>query len=223
MSNITYSGKSDPEKCLFLPYWLCQSPVWSQQTGKFCKRWEYQTNWPASWEICMLIKKRRLDLDMEQQTGSKLGKEYIKAVYCHPAYLTYMQSEVRFSHSVVFDSLRPHGLQQARLACPSLTPRVHSNSCTSSQSCHPTISSSAIPFACLQAFPASGSFPMSEHFASGGQRIGVSDSAPVLPKNIQDLFLLGWTGWISMQSKGLSKVFSNTTVQKHQFFGTQLL
>ena len=159
---------------------------------------------------------------MEKQTGSKLGKEYIKAVYCHPAYLTYMQSSVRFSNPVVFDSLRPHGLQQARLACPSPTPRVHSNSCPSSQSCQPTISFSAIPFSCLQSFPASGPFPMSQHFTSGGQRIGVSDSASVLPKNIQDLFPLWWTGWISTQSKALSRVFYNTTVQKHQFFGTQL-
>ena len=138
----------------------------------------------------MQVKKQRLELDMEQQTGSKLGKEYIKAVYCHPAYLTYMQSSVRFSNPVVFDSLRPHGLQQARLACPSPTPRVHSNSCPLSQSCQPTISFSAIPFSCLQSFPASGPFPMSQHFTSGGQRIGVSDSASVLPKNIQDLFPL---------------------------------
>ena len=98
-----------------------------------------------------------------------------------------------------------------------------SNSCPSSQGCHPTISSSVIPFSsCLQSFPASESFPMSQFFTSGGQSIGVSVSASVPPMNIQDWFPLGWIGWISLQSKGLSRVFSNTTVQKHQFFGTQL-
>ena len=132
-------------------------------------------------------------------------------------------SSVQFSHSVVFDSLRPSGLQQARLPCPSPIPRVYSNSCSLSWWYHPTISSFVIPFSsCLQSFPASGSFPMSQLFASGGQSIGVSASASVLPMNIQDEFPLGWTCWISLQSKGLSRVFSNTTVQKHQFFSTQL-
>ena len=107
-------------------------------------------------------------------------------------------------------------------SCPSPTPRACSNSCPSSQWCHPTISSSVIPFSsCLQSFPASTSFPMNQLFASGGQRIGVSASAPVLPMNIQDWFPLGLTGWISLQSQGLSRVFSNTTVQNHQFFSTQ--
>ena len=130
---------------------------------------------------------------------------------------------VQFSHSVVSDSLRPHGLQHARLPCPSLTPRVYSNSCPLSQWCHPIISSSVIPFSSrLQFFTASGSFQMSQLFASGDQSIGVSASTSVLPMNIQDWFPLGWTGWISLQSKGLSRVFSNTTVQKHQFFGDQL-
>ena len=106
--------------------------------------------------------------------------------------------------------------------CPSPTPRVDSNSCPFSQWCHPTISSSVIPFSsCPQSFPASGSFQMSQLFASGAQSIGVSVSTSVLPMNTQD-WSLGWTGWISLQSKGLSRVFSNTTVQKHQFFGTQL-
>ena len=131
-------------------------------------------------------------------------------------------NSVQFSHSVVSDSLRPHGLQHARLPCPSPTPRAYSNSCTSSQWCHPTISFSAVPFfSLLRSFPASGSFPMSRFFPSGAQRIGVSALASVLPVNIQDWSPLGWTGWISLQSKGFS-VFSNTTVQKHQFFGTQL-
>ena len=132
-------------------------------------------------------------------------------------------SSVQLSHSVVSDSLWPHELQHARPPCPSPTPGVYPNPSPLSWWCHPTISSSVIPFfSCPQSFPASGSFQMSQLFAWGGQRIGVSASASVLPKNIQDWSPLGWTGWISLQSKGLSKVFSNTTVQKHQFFCTQL-
>ena len=114
-------------------------------------------------------------------------------------------------------------LQHTRLPRPSLTPGVYLNSCPLSWWCHPTISSSIIPFSsCLQSFSASGSFQMSHLFASGGQSVGVSASTSVLPVNIQDWFPLGWTSWISLQSKGLSRVFSNTTVQKHQFFSTQL-
>ena len=125
---------------------------------------------------------------------------------------------VLFSHSVVSDSLRPHGLQHARPPCRSPTPGVYSNSCPLSWWCHPTISSSVISFSShLQSFPASGFFQMSQFFTSGGQSLGVSASASVLPVNIRDWFLLGWIGWISLQSKGLSRVFSNTTVQKHQF------
>ena len=120
-------------------------------------------------------------------------------------------------------TLQPHGLQHTRLPCPSPAPRVYSNSCLLSRSCHPTISSSVTPFSsCLQSFPASGSFQMSQFFASHGQSIGVSASASVVPMNIQDRSSLGWTGWISLQSKGLSRVFSNTTVQKKQFLGAQL-
>ena len=134
----------------------------------------------------------------------------------------YKFSSAHFSHSVLSDSLRPHGLQHARPPCPSPTPGACSNSCPPSQWCHLTISSSVVPFSyCLHSFPASGSFPMSRSFTSGGQSIGVSASASVLPMKIQDWFPLGWTGWISLQSKGLSRVFSNTTVQKHQFFGAQ--
>ena len=130
---------------------------------------------------------------------------------------------VQFSHSVVSNSLRPHESQHPRPPCPSPTPRVHSNSCPSSWWCHPAISSSVIPISsCPQSLPASGSFPMSQLFTWGGQNIGVSASASVLPMNTQDWFPLGWTGWISLQSKGLSRVFSNITVQKHQFFGSQL-
>ena len=124
---------------------------------------------------------------------------------------------------ILSDSLWPHEPQHARPPCSSPTPRVYSNSCPLSQWCHPTISSSVVPFSsCLQSFLASTSFQMSQLFASGGQSIGVSASTSVLPMNIQDWFPLGWTVWISLQSKGLSRVFSNTTVQKHQFLGTQL-
>ena len=132
-------------------------------------------------------------------------------------------SSVQFSHSVMSDSLWPHGLQHARLSCPSPTPGAHSNSCPLSKWFHPTISSSVTPFSShLQSFPAPGSFQMSQLFAWGGQSIGVSALASVLPMNIQGWFPLGLTGWISLQSKGLSRVFSNTTVQKHQFFSVQL-
>ena len=130
---------------------------------------------------------------------------------------------IQFSHSVMSSSLQPHELQHAKLPCPLPTPETCSNSCPSSWWCHPTISSSVIPFSShLQSFPASGSFPRSQLFASGGQSIGVSASASVLPMNIQDWSPLEWTGWISLQSKGLSRVFSNTTVQKHQFFSNQI-
>ena len=132
-------------------------------------------------------------------------------------------SSVQLSCSVVYDFLQPHGLQHARTPCPSPAPRVYPNSCPLSLWCHPTISSSVVPFSsCLQSCPASVSFQMSWPFASGGQNIGVSASTSVLPMNTQDWSPLGWTGWISWQSKGLSRVFSNTTVQKHQFFSAQL-
>ena len=142
---------------------------------------------------------------------------------------------VQFSHSVVSNSLWPYEPQHTRPPCPSPTPGVHPNPCPSSRWCHPTISSSVFPFSscpqsfpasvfpfssCPQSFPASGSFQMSQFFASGGQSIGVSASTSVLPMNTQDWSPLGWTGCISLQSKGLSRVFSNTTVQKHQFFST---
>ena len=131
----------------------------------------------------------------------------------------YIFSSVQFSRSVVSNSLRPHELQHARPPCPSPIPRVYSNSCPSSRWCHPAISSSVIPFSsCPQSLPASGSFPKSQLFAWGGQSIGVSAAVSVLPMNTQDWSPLGWTGWIFLQSKGLSRVFSNTTVQKHQFF-----
>ena len=130
---------------------------------------------------------------------------------------------VQFSHSVVSDSLRPHGLQHARPPCPLPTPGVYPNSCPLSWWCHPSISSSVVPFSsCLQSLPTSGSFQMSQLFASGGQSIGVSAFTSFLPMNTQDWSPLGWTGWISLQSTGLSRVLSNTTVQKHKFFSAQL-
>ena len=132
-------------------------------------------------------------------------------------------SSVQFSCSVTSGSLWPHGLEHTRLPCPSPTPGAYSNSCLSNQWCHPTISSSVIPFSsCPQSLLASESFQMSQLFAWGGQSIGVSALASVLPINTQDWYPLEWASWISLQSKGLSRVFSNTTVQKHQFFGTQL-
>ena len=140
--------------------------------------------------------------------------------------LTFQQNSkyypVQFSRSVMSDSLQPHESQHARPPCPSPTPGVHSNSCPSSRWCHPTISSSVIPFSsCPQSLPHQ-SFPVSQLFTWGGQSTGVSASASFLPMNTQDWSPLEWTGWISLQSKGLSRVFSNTTVQKHQFFGAQL-
>ena len=132
-------------------------------------------------------------------------------------------SSVQFSSSVTSYSLLPQVLQHTRPPCPSPTPGVYPNSCPLSQWCHPIISSSVVPFSsCLQSFPAAGSFPMSQFFESGGQSIGVSASTSDLLMNIQDWFPLGWTSCISLLSKGLSRVFSNTTVQKHQFSGAHL-
>ena len=132
-------------------------------------------------------------------------------------------SWVEFSRSVVSDSLWPHEPQHAKLPCPSPTPRVHLNPCPLSQWCHLTILSSVVPFSsCPQSFPASGSFQIRQFFTSGGQSIAISALTSVLPINTQNRFPLGWTGWISLKSKGLSRVFSNTTVQKHQFFSAQL-
>ena len=146
---------------------------------------------------------------------------YVKGPFFYVSKL-YASRSVQFSCSVVSGSLRHHGLQHARLPCLSLTPRACSNSCPLTWWCHPTILCSVIPFSCLPSFPASGSFQMSLFFTSGGQGIGASTSASVLPLNIQDWFPLELTGWISLQCKGLSRVFSNTAVEKYQFFGPQL-
>ena len=145
----------------------------------------------------------------------------VSSTMCIMSYVCMSVSQ--FSHSVVSNSLQPYGLQLARLPCPSPAPETCLNSCPSGQWCHPTISSSVVPFSShLQSFTASGFFPVSQFFTSDHQSIGVSASASVLPMNTQDWSPLGWTGWIALQCKGLSRVFSNTTVQKHQFFGTQL-
>ena len=144
-------------------------------------------------------------------------------VFHYLAYTFLLQSVSEFSRSVVSDSLHPHESQHTRPPCPSPSPGVHSNSRPSGRWCHPAISSSVVPFSsCSQSLPASESFPMTQLFAWGGQSTGVSVLASFLPKNTQDWSPLEWTSWISLQSKGLSRVFSNTPVQKHQFFGTQL-
>ena len=145
--------------------------------------------------------------------------EWIKSMW----YIYTMEYSVQFSHSVVSDSLWPHEPQHTRPPCPSPTPRTYSNSCPSSWWCHPAILSSVVPFSsCPQSLPASGSFPMTQLFTWGGQSVGVSASAPVLPMNTQDWSPLRWTGWISLQSKGLSTVCINNTVQKRQFVSAQL-
>ena len=154
-----------------------------------------------------------------------IGNESERNEMAHKVFNTVHRSitSVQFSRSVLTDSWRPHELQHARPLCPSPTPGVHSDSRPSSQWYHPVISSSVVPFSsCLQSFPASGSFPMSQFFASDSQNIGISASASVLPMNIQDWFPWGLTDLMSLQAKGLSRVFSNNIVQKHQFFGGQL-
>ena len=154
---------------------------------------------------------------------TKLEEKIVKSECSVWISVLYTGSSVQLSCSVVSDSLWPHELQHARVPCPSPTPRACSNSCPLSQWCHPTISSSVIPFSfCLQSFPASGSFAVSQLFASGGQRIRASASASVLPMNIQDWFPWGLTGLIFLLSKGLSRVFSSTIIQQHQFFSSAL-
>ena len=151
------------------------------------------------------------------------GEESQREIIQNLDYRPCLNSSVQFSRSVVSDSLRPHESQHARSPCPSPTPGVHSNSCPLSQWCHPATSSSVVPFSsCPQSLPASESFPISQLFAWGGPSTGVSALASFLPKNTRDWSHSEWTGWISLQSKGLSRVFSNTTVQKHQFFRAQL-
>ena len=166
-----------------------------------------------------------MKMDPGKQSGGRqvkiFSKEILISISLEKLFRNF--SSVQFSHSVVSDSLQTHELQHARPPCSSPTPRVPPNPCPLSRWCHPTISSSVVPFSsCPQSLPASGSFQMSQLFASGGPRIAVSASTSVLPNKSQDWSPSEWTGWISLQSKGLSRVFSNTTLQKHQFFGAQL-
>ena len=168
---------------------------------------------PWSSGVIIIIKKNLWILRVDKWTASQAFSHLIHK----------WTPLVQFSRSVVSDSLRPQAPQHARSPCPSPIPRVHPNPRPLSRWCHPTISSPVIPFSSSpQSFPASGSFQMSQLFASGGQRTGVSASTSVLPMNTQNWSALGWTDWISLQSKGLSRVFANTTVQKRQFFSTQL-
>ena len=169
----------------------------------------------------LLLLERKATRNLDSILGSK-GITLLTKVLIVKA-MVFSVSSVQFSRSVVSDSLRPHESQHTRPPCPSPTPGVYSNSCPSCQWCHPAISSSVIPFSsCPQCLPASESFPRSQLFTWGGQSIGASALVSVLPMNTQYWFPLEWTGWISLQSKGLSRVFSNTTVQKHQFFGAHL-
>ena len=150
------------------------------------------------------------------------SRELLKTYLLYAVAIAIQFSSVQFSRSVVSDSLRPHESQHTRPPCPSPTPRVHSDSSPSSQWCHPAISSSVVPFSsCPQSLSASESFPMSQLFTWGGQSTGVSALASFLLKKCQGWSPSEWTGWMSLQSKGLSRVFSNTTFQKHQFFGAQ--
>ena len=171
-----------------------------------------------NWKFCFIFS---LACSSLSYVGSGLSS--VCARLCQDLWGAHTEfSSVQLSHSIVSNSLQPRGLQHARLPYSSPTPRAYSNSCPLSRWCHPTISSSVVPFSCLQSSLASVSFLMSQFFTSGGESAGASASALVLPMNIQDWFPLGWTGWISLLSKDLSRVFSNTTIQNHQFFGAQL-
>ena len=173
----------------------------------------------CAWNLCMHMFKKYM-LKTYIHMYAHVFKTITQMFVGFPKRMFIRICSVQFSHSVMSDSLRPHELQHARPPCPSPTPRVHPNSCPLSQWCHPAISSSVVPFSsCPQSLLASESFPMSQLFAWGGQSTGISALASVPPKNTQDWSPSGWTGWISLQPKGLSRVFSNTTVQKHQFFG----
>ena len=172
--------------------------------------------------MCLPTQKATRILTVYEAITSEALRDHCYRIWPRLFHGSYTTS-VQFSHSVLSDSLRHHEPQHTRPPCPSATPGVHSHSCPLSRWCHPAISSSVVPFSsCLRSFPASGSSLMSQFFASGGQSIGVSASVSVPPMNIQDWFPLGWTAWISLQSKGLSRVFSSTTIWKHQFFGAQL-
>ena len=185
----------------------------------FCHHVQWSVTWRKAWQPTPLFLLWESPWTQEPGRWQRVGNDWATK---HSTQIS-VTCSVQFSRSVVSDSSRPHESQHSRPPCPSPTPGVYSNSCPSSRWCHPAISSSVIPFSsCPQSLPASGSFPMSQLFAWGGQSIAVSASASVLPMNTQYWSPLGWTGGISLQSKGLSRVFSNTTDQKHQFFSTQL-
>ena len=193
------------------------SNIWNKNICTHKRQREWESKWNKIWTLgeCELRVHGSFLYIYYSFSVSLKYFQIIKLKRKCPLLSNIWLESVQFSCSVVSDSLRPYGLQHTRLPCPSPTPRACSNSCPSSRWCHPTISSSVVPFSfCLQPFPASGSFPMSQFFASGGQRFGASASAWVLPINIQDWFPLGLTGLISLQSKELSRVFSNTAVQK---------
>ena len=217
------SHKGNPRILEWVAYRSSSRSSWPRnQTGIFCIAGEFFTlTLKANWISSSCLKTSPIP------KSSKITLYPVIAAFPiaqHTlAIASSFSSQDQSVHSVVSDSLRLHGLQQARFPCPSPTPGTCSNSCPSSQWCHPIISSSVDPFSfCLQYFLASGAFPMSQFFISSGQSIGLSASASVFLMNIQDWFPLGWIGWISLKSKGLSRVFPNTTAQKHQFFGTQL-
>ena len=205
-----------------LQYWqpkdFCDSPVVQTSSsdggsGGLISGWGAKFPHASWWKNQNIKKKKKKKKNRYPNEMVVCASKFCGSLLFH--------GSVQFCHSVLSDSLQPHELQHARPPCPSPTPRVYPNSCPSSWWCHPAISSSVVPFSsCPQSFPASGSFPISQLFTWGGQNIGVSASASVLSMNTQDWSPLGWTGWISLQSKGLSRVFSNTTDQKHQFFGS---
>ena len=199
-------GKSENPEGIAYPFsrGFSQPRKWTRKCLQLCRWIPYQ-------------------LSYQRSLNSSIGISNIKESDYKSHYNIHSVSSVQFSHSVVSDSLWPHELQHARPPCPSPNPGVHWNTCSLSQWCHPTILSSAVPFSSnLQSFPASGSFQMSQFFCIRWPSIRVSASASVLPVNIQDWSPLGWTGWISLRSKRLSRVFASTTVQKHQFFGSQI-
>ena len=213
------------KETLIRSWWACKlvQPLWNT-VGRFLEKLKIELPYdPAIPLLGISLKKTENTNSKRYMHPSALF--IITKIWKHPNYASidgWIKQLLLFSHSVMFDSLWAHGLQHTRLPCPLPSPRACSNSCLSSRWCHPTILSSVIPFSSwLQSFLASGSFLMSQLFASGGQSIGASASASVLLMNIQDWFPLGLTGWISLQTKGLSRVFSNTTVQMHQFFGAQ--
>ena len=211
------------------------SLLWSSTSTEIQRRYfrTFRAIWQESYLLNLIMKNLELkkksfldpiyssiSLPLSRFLSSSLSPLYLQAF--EKLHLSFFSS-VQFSRSVMSDSLRPHEPQHARPPCPSPTPRVHPNPCPSCRWCHPTVSSSVISFSSWpQSFPASGSFQMSQLSAAGGQSFGVSASTSVPPMNTQDWSPLGWTGCISLQSKGLARVFSNTTVQKHQFFGPQL-